>query len=113
MKLYIANHSPFSRMARIMAYETGLNALVEQVVSQIRLEGSAYYQINPSGRVPYLIREDGVGLEESDLICSYFDKIAGTSIWTIPDNEEGWELRRLSALASSFTDGVSVWFREL
>ncbi|MBL93993.1 MAG: hypothetical protein CMF70_01665 [Magnetovibrio sp.] len=112
MRRYVANHSPFARMTRIMVHETGLRASVEQIVAELRVKDSAYYNINPSGRVPYLIREDGVGFEDSDLICSYFDKIAETSIWSIPDNKEGWELRRLAALARSFTDGVSVWFRE-
>src|SRR5262245_48802797 len=32
--------------------------------------GSPYYQINPSGRVPYLVDDTDVGMEDSQLICA-------------------------------------------
>lgn len=97
----------------MMVMETGLEAEVEQVMAQTRVPNSPYYAINPSGRVPYLVRGDGVGFEESDLVCAYLDHVAGTRITTVPDGDEGWEYRRLHALARSLTDGISVWFREI
>lgn len=113
MKLYITPHSPFSRMARMMVMESGLEDKVEQFVAQTRVVGSPYYEINPSGRVPYLIRDDGIGLEESELICAYLDQVAGTRIATAPVGDTGWEYRRLNALARSLTDAISVWLREI
>lgn len=113
MKLYVTPHSPFSRMARMMVMETGLQSEVEQFIAETRVPGSPYYDINPSGRVPYLIRDDGIGMEESELVCGYLDHVAGTRIATIPDGDDGWEYRRLTALARSLTDGISVWFREI
>ena len=62
MKLYITPGSPYARMARIVVIEKDLGGRVEVIVARTRAPGSLYYQINPSGRVPYLIRDDGVGM---------------------------------------------------
>jgi glutathione S-transferase len=113
MKLYVTPGSPYARMARIVLIEKGLESRVEVVFAQTRTAGSPYYQINPSGRVPYLVRDDGVGMEESALICDYFDRLEGKPVFRLPAGEEGWEARRLEALARSLMDGLSVWLREL
>ena len=86
---------------------------MEFVVAQTRTSGSLYYTINPSGRVPYLVRGDGVGLEDSALICTYLDNLDGTTIFDPPLGEQGWEARRLEAMARSMLDGLAVWGREL
>ena len=74
---------------------------------------SPYYAINPSGRVPHLIRDDGVGMEDSTLICAYLDELDGAPVFAWPTGERGWELRRLEASARSMLDGLTVWGREL
>jgi glutathione S-transferase len=96
-------------MARIVVIEKKLESRVEVVMAQTRKEDSPYYAINPSGRVPYLVRDDGVGMEESALICDYFDQLDGKPVLQL----EGWEARRLEGHARSLMDGVSVWLREL
>ena len=99
-------------MARILVLEKGLEARVEVVFAKTRAADSPYYAINPSGRVPYLIRDDGVGLEESALICAYLDRVDGRPMFG-PPGGEAWEEGRLEALARSMLDGVCVWVREL
>ena len=113
MKLYVTPGSPYARMARIVVIEKGLESLVEVIVAQTRKEGSPYYNINPSGRVPYLVRDDGVGLEESAVICAYLDRLDSRPSFDLPPGEQGWEARRLEALARSLMDGLAVWLREL
>ena len=103
MKLYCTPGSPYARMARIVVIEKGLEKRVEVVMAQTRKEGSPYYAINPSGRVPYLVRDDGVGMEESQLICAFLGF----------DPSADWEARRLEGLARSLMDGLAVWLREL
>ena len=61
MKLYITEGSPYARMVRIFILEKGLQDRVEIVIAQTRRSNSPYYAINPSGRVPYLVREDEIG----------------------------------------------------
>jgi glutathione S-transferase len=113
MKLYITPGSPYARMARIMVLEKGLESRVEVIVAKTRAANSPYYDINPSGRVPYLIRDDGVGLEESALICAYLDGCDGKPAFALPVDGQSWEARRLEALARSLLDGLSVWGREI
>jgi len=113
MKLYITPGSPYARMARIVVLEKRLEKRVEVITAQTRVANSAYYRVNPSGRVPYLIREDGIGLEESALICDYLDRLDGKLIFDLPAGGQAWEARRLEALARSLLDGLAVWGREL
>jgi len=96
-------------MARIVVIEKGLSNRVEIIVAQTRRADSPYYRINPSGRVPYLVRDDGLGLEESALICAYLDGLDGHPLFEPPSLES----RRLEALARSLVDGLAVWGREL
>jgi len=113
MKLYITPTSPFARMVRIVVVEKGLESRVEIIVARTRTADSPYYRINPSGRVPYLVRDDGVGLEESALICSYLDRLDGKPVFELSGGEEAWEARRLEAAARSMLDGLAVWNREM
>jgi glutathione S-transferase len=113
MKLYITPGSPYARMARIVVLEKGLERRVEMITAKTRTVDSPYYGINPSGRVPYLVRDDGVGMEDSALICDYLDRLDGKPKFALPRGDEGWEARRLEALARSLMDGLSVWLREI
>ena len=113
MKLYITPGSPYARMARIVALEKKLESRVEIVFAKTRVADSPYYAINPSGRVPYLVRDDGVGMEESALICDYLDRLDGRPAFELPPGSAGLQARRLEALARSLVDGLSVWNREL
>ena len=113
MKLYITEGSPYARMARIVVLEKGLASRVEVIAAQTRVADSPYYRINPSGRVPYLVRDDGVGLEESSVICAYLDRLDGKPVFDFPAGDQAWEARRLEALARSMMDGLAVWSREI
>jgi len=113
MKLYITPGSPYARMARVVVLEKGLSGRVEIIPAQTRVAGSPYYGINPSGRVPYLLCDDGVGLEESALICAYLDDVDGSPVLGLPAGDRARDARRLEAMARSMLDGLSVWNREL
>jgi glutathione S-transferase len=113
MRLYITPASPYARIVRIVIIEKGLENRIEIIPAQTRLADSPYYRINPSGRVPYLIRDDGVAMEESALICAWLDQLDGKPAFDLPHGERAWEPRRLEALARSITDGIAVWSREI
>jgi glutathione S-transferase len=112
MKLYITPGSPYARIVRIVVLEKGLTDRVEIIAAKTRHPNSPYYDINPSGRVPYLVRDDGVGLEESAVICDYLDRLDGKPAFDLPAGDQAWEARRLEALARSMLDGFAVWGRE-
>jgi len=112
MKLISSLKSPYGRMARIVRLEKGLGDSVEYEVVQTRGENNPYYNVNPSGRVPSLILDDGTVLEESALICWYLDYIDGTPKLHPADGINGLEQRRIEAIARSMLDGISLWLRE-
>ena len=62
MKLYVTYTSPYARLARIVVMEKTLEDRVEIVEAKTRTRDSPYYQINPSGRVPYLVDDAGNGI---------------------------------------------------
>lgn len=112
MKLYITYTSPFARLARVVVIEKGLQDRVEIIEAKTRIVGSPYYAVNPSGRVPYLVTDEGVGMEDSHVISAYLDSLDGKPSLR-PAEDPAWEYARLEASARSMTDGISVWGREM
>lgn len=113
MKLHVTFTSPYARMARVARIEHELEDAVEVVAAQTRKTESPYYAIAPSGRVPFLELGDGRALEESALICAYFDSIGKGPPLTRPRDLDAWEYGRLEAQARSYIDGIGVWGREM
>jgi glutathione S-transferase len=113
MKLYVTYTSPYSRLARIVVFEKRLEGSVQIVEAQTRAAGSPYYTINPSGRVPYLIDDSGIGMEDSQLICAYLDGLNGKPLLHDPQRDADLSYRRLEATARSLCDGVAVHVREM
>ena len=110
MKLYVTYTSPYARLARIIVIEKALEDRVEIIEAKTRTQG---YQINPSGRVPYLVDDAGVGMEDSQLICAYLDNLDGKPRFHDPLREPNWACLRLEFMARSMCDGISVWTREM
>lgn len=113
MKLYVTDFSPYARIVRVVVHEKNLYDQLEIIHAQTRRKNSPYYKINPSGRVPYLIRDDGLAFEDTYLICDYLDQLDGEPVFGIPAGDQAWEVRRLQALASTVLEGIAVWGREL
>jgi glutathione S-transferase len=113
MKLYVTYGSPYARLARIIVIEKALEDRVEIIEVKTRTPGSPYYQINPSGRVPYLIDGTGVGMEDSQLICAYLDRLDGKPRFHDAPRACDWAYLRLEFAARSMCDGIAVWGREM
>ena len=113
MKLYVTYGSPYARLARIMVIEKALDDRVEIIEAKTRTPGSPYYQINPSGRVPYLVDDTGVGMEDSQLICAYLDGLDGKPRFHNAYHASDWSHLRLEFAARSMCDGIAVWGREM
>ena len=113
MKLYVTYGSPYARLARIIVIEKALEDRVEIIEAKTRTPGSPYYQINPSGRVPYLVDDTGVGMEDSQLICAYLDGLDGKPCFHNASHASDWAYLRLEFAARSMCDGIAVWGREM
>ena len=75
MRLYQTNLSPFPTRVRLLLYAKGLD--VEMVrppgFHSDGAEKGSYLEINPIGRVPTLVLDDGWALPESEVICEYLE----------------------------------------
>lgn len=109
MQLYVTLTSPYARIVRVLIIEKGLEDRVAVTPAVTRTAESPYYAVNPSGRVPALVDDDGALFEGSDLICAYLDTLEDPPILK-PQTD--WPARRLEARARGMLDGLAVWGRE-
>lgn len=113
MKLHVTLTSPYARTARAAVIEHNLQDRVEVLRAETRQSNSPYYEIAPSGRVPFLELDDGRALEETDIICAYFDAVGSGSRLTRAMEVDNWEYGRLHGLVRTYIDGIGVWGREV
>ena len=113
MQLFITEYSPYVRMTRILLREKGLQARVEEVAARTREKNSPYYEVNSSGRVPYLLGSNNVAVQGSRLILEYLDQLDDKPILESANKGNYWEYAQLEESALVVMDGVSVWTREL
>ena len=113
MKLYVTFTSPYARLARIVVLEKALASRVEIIAAKTRTADSPYYKNNPSGRVPYLIDDAGVGMEDSQIICAYLDSVDGKPRFHDARRQIDWDYQRLEFSARSMCEGICVWVREM
>jgi glutathione S-transferase len=75
MKLYQTYTSPFPTRVRLVLYAKGLNPeIIEPPGFHATRESKGdYYAVNPIGRVPALVIDDGRALPESEVICEYLE----------------------------------------
>ena len=73
MKLYGSPISPFTRKAMVVARELDLKLTVLP-----RPEDAAEFRrINPLGKIPALVLDDGSVLIDSPVICEYLNHVGG------------------------------------
>ena len=113
MKLYVTLTSPYARLGRILVLEKALEDRVDVIEAKTRVANSPYYQINPSGRVPYLVDDKGVGMEDSQIICAYLDSLDGKPRFHDPRRQTDWAHQRLEFAARNMCEGICVWLREM
>ncbi len=104
MKILGTASSPYTRKARIVALEKGLP--VEFVVDSPLAADSQVSRLNPLGKIPVLIRDDGSTLIDSPLISEYLD-LAGAGPRLIPlVGPERFAVREWEAIADGALDAA-------
>ncbi len=77
MKLAYSPTSPFVRKATASAIELGLADRIERIPTDTRQGANAEYRaLNPLGKIPALILEDGRVLFDSPVVCAYLQSLA-------------------------------------
>lgn len=103
MRLIIARPSPFARKARVALLEKGLPH--EVLVDNPWLEG-AVRRLNPLGKVPALLLNDGRVLHDSSVIVEYLDTLGAPPAFIPADPVLRVAHRQLEALADGICDAV-------
>lgn len=75
MKLFQTYDSPFPTRVRLLLYAKGIEAeIIEPPGFHASAESKGdYLKVNPIGRVPALVLDDGRALPESEVICEYLE----------------------------------------
>jgi glutathione S-transferase len=107
MKLLGSNTSPYVRKVRLALLEK--NIPHEYVVDPPTEPGSLVLQVNPLGRIPALILDDGFCIFDSPVITEYVDTLNDAPI-LIPRDDPAAKLRvkRWEALADGIMDSAVV-----
>jgi glutathione S-transferase len=79
MKLYWSSRSPYVRKVMIAVHELGLVDRVscERVVVSAFAQNTDMLAVNPLGKIPTLVLDDGTTLYDSPVICEYLDGLGG------------------------------------
>ena len=75
MKLYGTKTSPYARIIRIVIFEKKLNDKIKFIWTKTRVPDDPMYAINPSGRVPFLLLDDGTGIEDTPVLVQFLDNL--------------------------------------
>lgn len=103
MKLYGTLTSPYVRKVRAFLLEKGLAH--EFIVEAASDPDGNVPRLNPLGKVPVLLRDDGEALFDSPIIIDYLDGLGGAPLIP-PAADERWRALRWHALGQGICDAV-------
>lgn len=105
MKLLYSEASPYARKVLVHAHELGLVSQIELVTTN-PFQEEAIRASNPLGKVPALIRDDGLSLFDSPVICDYLDSLSPDLKLIPAEGEARWTTLKLHAIAQGLTDAA-------
>lgn len=109
MKLCYSATSPYVRKVVAAGIELGLDGRIERVPTSAWDPGTKLGEINPLGKLPALVTDDGEALYDSPVICEYLDSVAGGGKLFPAGGAARWTALRRQALADGIMDaGVSA-----
>lgn len=110
MKLYTNPASPFARKCRVIAHELGLKL---EEVHTIPASSPDLRRINPLGKIPALVLDDGSVLIDSPVICEYLNHVGGGKFFpgmSLFRHSTGrWKALSLQALGDGLADAAVAW----
>ena len=114
MKLHWSPRSPFVRKVMVFAHEVGLADRIEKISTKVAMTqpNTELMQVNPLGKIPALITDDGMVLYDSSVICEYLDTLhKGTKL--IPrESARHWQALRWHAIGDNMLDTLVLWRNE-
>lgn len=104
MKLRYSPTSPYVRKVNATAIETGLRDRLEWIPTNAWDPADDLPTVNPLGKVPALITDEGEVLYDSVVICEYLDSVHGGARLFPPEGPARWRALKLHALADGMLD---------
>jgi glutathione S-transferase len=114
MKLYWSSRSPFVRKVMAFAHECGVAARIECVPTLVAMTqpNADLLKINPTGKIPTLLLDDGSALYDSTVICEYLDSLhVGAKLFPA-SGDARWTALRRHALGNNLLDNLMLWRNE-
>ena len=107
MKLLLSPASPYARKVWLAAAELGLQDRIEVAnASASPVAGNPELSaLNPLGKIPVLIREDGPALYDSRVIVDYLDGLTSRRLCPA-EGEARWRVQTLHAAADGLLDAA-------
>jgi glutathione S-transferase len=113
MRLSYSTTSPFVRKVMITVHELGLLDRVELVRTNPRQDVAALRPVNPLGKIPALVTDDGAVLYDSNVICEYLDVEFGGGRLIPAVGRPRWEVLTLTALGDGIIEAGLAFRTEL
>lgn len=114
MKLFWSPRSPFVRKVMVCAHELGIENRIEKVYALVSMGrvNPEVMSVNPVGRIPALVSDDGMVLYDSHVICEYLDAVHGASRLFPTEAPRRWDALRRLALADGMLETLVLWRSE-
>lgn len=110
MKLYGNAASPFARKCRVIAHELGLKL---EEIRTLPMQEPEFRRINPLGKIPALVLDDGSVLIDSPVICEYLNHAGGGNFFPgmniFKQNNGRWKALGLAALGDGIADAAVAY----
>ena len=110
MKLIGSVTSPYVRKVRVVMAEKKLDFSFE--LENVWVPESTIQQVNPLGKIPCLVMEDGSTLYDSRVIAEYLDTISPVCKLLPPNGRDRTEVKVWEALADGVLDAAILVFLE-
>ena len=111
MKLLYQTHSPYARKTLVAAHEIGLADRLQVIHHETSpvVRNDEVFALNPLGKVPVLICDDGTALFDSTVICEYLDGLHDGAKLIPADPSRRYSALRNQAIATGIADaGIAV-----
>lgn len=110
MKLIGSLTSPYVRKVRVVMADKKLDFSFEQ--ENVWVPETTIQQVNPLGKIPCLVMEDGSTLYDSRVIAEYLDTISPVCKLLPPNGRDRTEVKVWEALADGVVDAAILVFLE-
>lgn len=111
MKLTMSPASPYVRKARALAIKRGVADRIEMWT--VATSSPELAALNPLGKIPTFVTDDGQVLFDSPVVCEYIDSLGDAPPCIPPSGPARWRALTLAALGDGIMDATQPRRREI